>query len=353
MSAYPNTQQHPSDSSAPPVPGPPGPPRVDMMASAEMQAWIARLEAEQRTLGTRNKYLAVALGGGILVLLAAVWIVYRSTIGTYAVLDEVAITRHPANQGRLEISFRVTKPGKVYYRRNSGSIETDVIDTFDHAGDDPIRRSWAWVYEPGKDIDVTLWYRRGLFRTAETQRFATAAQADIVVLIDSTGSMSPSIAELKEKIATFSQQLKKQELEHRFALIGFGDVAEGDWLDKHDFTPDVARFQTSVDRIRRFDGGDIPESALDALEEALLLPFDEHAVRRFYLVTDATYHEPAQSGATAADVVARLEEERVLLSVFSRPQYRDDYGKLLAETGKFQEIENFGKVLSEGRVLED
>ena len=322
-----------------------------MMASAEMQAWIARLELEQRSLGKRNLVLSIALGGGILVLLAALWIIYRSTIGTYAVLDDLAITRHPANQGRLEISFRVAKPGKVYYRRNSGSIETDVIDTFHRTGE--IQRSWAWVYEPGKDIDVTLWYRRGLFRKAETERFATAARADIVILIDSTGSMSPSIAALKDKCSTFSGQLKKQALEHRFALIGFGDVAEGDWLDKHEFTSDVARFQTSVDRIKRFDGGDFPESALDALEEALLLPFDEHAVRRFFLVTDATYHEPAQSGATAADIVARLEEERVLLSVFSRPQYQDDYGKLLAETGKFQEIENFGKVLSEGRVLED
>ena len=351
MSGYTNTDHNLPGSSSPPPSDLPGLPQVDMMTSGEMQAWIARLEAEQKTLGTRNKYLAVAMAGGVLVLLGALWVVHRSTIGTYAVLDAAAITRHPANQGRLEISFRVVEPGKVHYRRISGSIETDVIDTFRRSGE--IRRSWAWVYEPGKDIDVTLWYRRGLFRKTQTERFGTAGRADIVILIDSTGSMSRSIAELQEKCVTFSERLKKQALEHRFALIGFGDVQEGLWLDKHEFTPDVARFQQSVSEVKRFDGGDLPESVLDALEEALTLPFDEHAIRRFYLVTDAAYHEPAQSGATAADLVARMEKERVLLSVFSRPQYEDDYAKLLADTGKFQEIENFGKVLSEGRVLED
>jgi hypothetical protein len=41
------------------------------------------------------------------------------------------------------------------------------------------------------------------------------------------------------------------------------------------------------------------------------------------------------------------------LSVFSRAELEGDYRDLLGQTGRFQEIENFGTVLSEGRVLED
>ena len=48
-------------------------------------------------------------------------------------------------------------------------------------------------------------------------------------------------------------------------------------------------------------------------------------MRRFYLVTDAPYHEPAKSGATAKDIADRLAKEQVLLYVFSRPEYAADY----------------------------
>jgi hypothetical protein len=267
------------------------------------------------------------------------------------VLEDVAVTRNPANQGRLELAFNVVSPGKVYYRRQSGAIETDVIDTF--LGPGPIKRSWSWTYEPGQPIDVTLWYRQGLFRGTYRERFPTASRADIVVLIDTTGSMSREIAELRQKCAAFSERLNRQALKHRFALIGFGDAGEGPWLDVHPFTSDVRDFQRSVGRVKRFDGGDLPESGLDALEEALKLPFDPDAVRRFYLVTDARFHQPTRTGATVADIAGRLGKQRVLLYVFSRRQYEANYAGLLGATGRFEEIENFGKVLSEGRVLED
>jgi len=351
MSTSEHVGENPPGVDAAPPSAPLGPPQVDMMASREMQAWIARLEAEQQTLGVRNKYLSVALGAGVLLLVILLWVVYSSTIGAYAVLDDVVVTRHPANQGRLDISFRVVKPGRVYYRRTSGSVETELIDYFNSTGE--VSRAWAWVYEPGQDIEVTLRYRGGLLRRTERQRFPTADRADIVILIDSTGSMTRFIAELKEKCVAFSKQLKEQDLDHRFALIGFGDVQEAPWLDVHGFTHDVAEFQESVSRIKRFDGGDFPESALDALEAALTLPFDDEAIRRFYLVTDARYHEPARSGLSASDVAAELETNRVLLHVFSRSQYEEDYRDLVAGAGRFEEIENFGRMLSEGRVLED
>jgi hypothetical protein len=328
-----------------------GPPQVDMMASREMQAWIARLEEQQQTLGVRNKYLTAALGAGLLLLAVVLWIVYRATIGSYAMLDDVVITRHPANQGRLEISYRVVAPGKVHYRRTSGRVETELVDYYHSPGD--VSRSWSWVYEPGEDIDVSMAYRGWLLRRTERKQFPTAARADIVILIDSTGSMTPFIDELKEKCVAFSEQLDRQALEHRFALIGFGDVKEAPWLDVHAFTGDVAAFQNRVSGIARFDGGDPAESALDALEEALKLPFGDGAIRRFYLVTDAGYHEPTRSGLTAVELAAQLEAERVLLHAFSRSQYEDDYRTLLGETGRFGQIERFGRMLSEGRVLED
>ena len=299
----------------------------------------------------RNRYLSVALAVGVLLLVVVLAIVYQATVRSYAKLDDVVITRHPANQGRLEISYRVARPGKVFYRRTSGGVETELVDYFQTPGE--VSRSWSWVYEPGEPIDVALRYRGWLGRRTEREQFATASQADIVILIDSTGSMTRFIDELKEKCVAFSEQLDRQALDHRFALIGFGDVAEAPWLDVHPFTADVGEFQARVSGIGRFDGGDFPESALDALEEALTLRFAEGAIRRFYLVTDAAFHEPTRSGLRAADLAARLESQRVLLHVFGRSQHEEEYRTLLGESGRFEEIENFGRMLSEGRVLED
>ena len=70
MTASEHTGKNPSvvQPGPPPPPAPLGPPQVDMMASREMQEWIARLEVEQETLGVRNKYLTVALAAGVLLL---------------------------------------------------------------------------------------------------------------------------------------------------------------------------------------------------------------------------------------------------------------------------------------------
>jgi hypothetical protein len=329
----------------------PKPPPPNLADSREVQSWIAKLESENRSVGRRNTVLLVALALGLLLLMLVSWAVYRSSVRSYAVLEDVVISRNPANQGRLQLSFRVVSPGKVYYRRTSGKVRTEVIDYFQHPGD--VRRVWSWVYEPGQDIDVSLLYRGGLWRRTCTERFPTAKQADIVVLMDTTGSMSRSIEELKQKCIGFSEKLREQSLEHRFALIGFGDASEDSWLDKHDFTDDAELFRQWVGGVKRFDGGDLPESALDAIEVALTLPFQENAIRRFYLVTDASFHEPSLSGARVPDIVARLEREHVLLNVFSRAEFRDAYAGLVGDSGKFQQLQEFGNVLAEGRILED
>jgi hypothetical protein len=330
---------------------PPNKPSVNLASNAEVQAWIARLESQTHSLGRRNRILFFGLGIGLVVLLAVCWWLYQSSIRSYAVLENVSIARNPTHQGRLQISFRVAKPGKVLYERVSGGIRTQVVDYFDKPGD--IERSWSWVYEPGKNIDVEVTYRSNFFRQNLAASFPTEKSADIAILMDATGSMSCLIEVLKQKCIDFSKRLTEQSLEHRFALIGFGDAQEGEWLDKHEFTAKVEEFQKWVSAIKRFDGGDMPESSLDAIESALSLPFEKNSVRRIILVTDAPFHEVTASGAKVADIVAKLQKERVLLEVFSREELQAEYAPLLDNGGKFEFLEDFGQVLAEGRILED
>ena len=350
-----------SDRPQPPPPpparrGPPPPPTrpaqsVSSPASDEMRAWIASLEAQQKSIGHRNRWLSVFLGLGLLLLLLILGWLYQTSVRTYAVLRDVRIARHPANQGRIQVSFEVVRPGKVYLSRESAGTLTEVIDYYSSPGDQ--RRDWSWVYQPGEEIQVGLLYRGAIWRRGQQQSFPTSRSADIVVLMDTTGSMSPSIATLKERCGQFSEALNQRQLAHRFALIGFGDTREGEWLDPYEFTDDVETFRQRLSDIRRFDGGDLAESALDAIEAALKLPFDEGAIRRFYLVTDATFHDPASSGSKWSDVERKLNDAKVMLNVFTREEFRSEYEALAGESGKVMTIEEFGQVLAEGRILED
>jgi hypothetical protein len=344
--------------SFPPAPGavtPPrpllAPPSIDLRTCREMQQRLVWLENQQPKLRGRNRFLAVSLLLGVVLLAAAGWTVYAATVGAYAVLDEVVIDRLPANQGRVEISFRVQRPGKVFYRRNSGNVAAELIDYFHAPGE--IHRSWSWPYTPGEELNVKVWSRRSFWPVVQAESFPTARRGDIVILIDTTSSMTHYIAELRESCLDFSRRLAAQGLAVRFALLGFGDTHEGTWLDRYDFNSDANLLQQSVAKLKRFEGSDIPESALDAVEEGLQLPLDSRAAHRFYLITDAPYHSPTRSGADPAAIAARLEQQRVQLYVFCRREFAPDYAPLLGKTGRFLEIENFGRVLSEGRVLED
>ena len=343
------TGQAPAPSSHNPVP--PNKPSANLASSVEVQAWIAKLETENKSLGRRNLALLVALGFGLVLLMLVFWWLYELGIRSYAVLDDVKISRNPNNQGRIQIAFHVAKPGKVRYQRSSGGIRTEVVDYFDRPGD--VERSWSWIYVPGKDIQVGVWYRSSFWRQNSTASFSTEKQADIVVLMDTTGSMSHCIEVLKQKCITFSKRLTEQSLNHRFALLGFGDTQEEEWLDRHEFTDSVDEFQKWVSTIKRFDGGDVPESGLDAIESALSLPFRKNAVRRIILVTDAPFHEVTASGANAADIAASLQKQGILLEVFCRAEFQSNYAPLLGDSGKFENLEDFGRVLAEGRILED
>ena len=330
---------------------PPAPPRPDMLASGEMQAWLRRLQREDEKIGRRNQYLVVALAAGVVLLVLVLSTIYRATIGSRAVIDEIAVEQDPVNPGRLQISYRVVSPGRVHCRRTSGDTTTDVVDQYRTTCE--VERPWTWSFQPGQPIEVTLWYRGGLFPRSFRQQFPTVDRADIVVLIDTTGSMDASLAALKESCVAFSARLADRSLEHRLALLGFGDTNEGVWLDAHEFTRDATEFQRWAAELRRFDGGDLPESALDAIAEALRLPLDDGALHYFYLVTDASFHAPTQNGESVETIARRLREQRVMLRVFSRAEFSRQYAPLLGTAGRFDEIEEFGKVLSEGRILED
>lgn len=148
------------------------------------------------------------------------------------------------------------------------------------------------------------------------------AGLNINFIIDTTGSMDTYIDGVKEKAIEFSKVLSDKGIDYNLGLIGFGDLLEKEKPKIYKWTKDVVKFQKQVKKIPRTCGGDIPESALDALETGLVhlgKARDSDTFKNiFILITDAPPHIPTVSGKHVPDIVSELSEQGVTVYVVAR-----------------------------------
>lgn len=97
----------------------------------------------------------------------------------------------------------------------------------------------------------------------------TKAKADVVFCFDCTGSMKPVIDNVKDHVNKFVEGLNADQsisIDWRMRAIGYGDLECGEAVQNNfDFVSDVSEFRSQVSAISMCDGGDNPESTLDAI----------------------------------------------------------------------------------------
>ena len=127
--------------------------------------------------------------------------------------------------------------------------------------------------------------------------------ADVVFVLDVTGSMGGEIDEVKENLGAFAHSLDSQGVDYRLAMVTFLDIVE----NIYPFTNDVDLFQTYIDAQYAHGGGDWKENSLDAIYAATQLQFRDQAAREFIWITDAGYHvNTAPTSLTVEAVVDAL-----------------------------------------------
>ena len=152
---------------------------------------------------------------------------------------------------------------------------------------------------------------------------------DIVFCIDVTGSMSPVIDLVKEKVRKFPHDLKDELAKKdkvvdtlRIRVIAFRDfAADADAMQASEFFTvepgsDLAKFESFVNGLSASGGGDEPESALEALSIALSSNWTHEGDRQRHVIimfTDASAHKLEArvgelSGAFKDQVVASLDD---------------------------------------------
>ena len=154
---------------------------------------------------------------------------------------------------------------------------------------------------------------------------------DIVFCIDVTGSMSPVIDLVKEKVRKFPHNIKDSLVKNgkvvgtlRVRVIAFRDFANenaADAMQASEFftvepDTDLAKFESFVSGLLASGGGDEPDSALEALSIALMSNWTHEGDRQRHVIvifTDASAHKlEARVGEVSGEfkdqVAASLDE---------------------------------------------
>lgn len=167
--------------------------------------------------------------------------------------------------------------------------------------------------------------------TLEKDTSGGVNRADIIFVLDVTGSMTQEIDGVKENIAEFADSLSYQGVDFRLGMVTFLDEIE----NIYDFTSNVQLFQQYVNEQYAHGGGDMPENSLEALMAASQFDFRLNANRIFIWITDAAYHiNNSNTQLTPQDVVNEMLTHSIVPHCIGNTTYQlDYYNPILFPTG--------------------
>ncbi len=169
-----------------------------------------------------------------------------------------------------------------------------------------------------------------------------SGQADIVFVVDTTGSMSDEINNVKTNITAFTNQLNEDyNVKVNYALIDYKDLEEdgpGTTVvvqnGSSNWYSDVDTFIARLNSLSIDGGGDAPECAVDALETARNLDYRPNASKFIILVTDAGYKILNRYEIESMDQEADLlTQSKIIASVVTSGSYQNDYRPVYEKTG--------------------
>ena len=187
-------------------------------------------------------------------------------------------------------------------------------------------------------------------------------QADIVFVIDTTGSMGGYLDTMVVKAQDFADTLEASNIDYRIGYVTFGDDIRKAVHERLAPTADIAIFKTEIEYLYAYGGADGPENQIDAIDYARAASTDTtsnpagsfqndmsftyriDAAKIFILLTDIEYHVPGEtysdvlyyypSGVanTVSEEIAKLNGSGVNCYVVA-PTGIEGYERLAEETG--------------------
>lgn len=205
------------------------------------------------------------------------------------------------------------------------------------------------------------------FKSIDKASGATG-KADIVFVVDTTGSMGGAISNTKNNINDFSKRLVDEyNIDANFSLIEFKDITyDGDKSTKQhknntsNWFTNINYFKNKVNALYPSGGGDTPETVIDALAMAYGLNYRNDATKFVILVTDAPYKTDNSYGIKDMQEMSELfSKNNIIVSAISYDE--NWYKQIIDQTaglfgyiyGDFSEIllklaNRIGKLTNDG-----
>jgi uncharacterized protein YegL len=137
---------------------------------------------------------------------------------------------------------------------------------------------------------------------------------DLLVAIDTTGSMGDEISYLKTELQAILDDLRRTHrgLDIRLSLIVYRDIGDEYVTRTFAFTSDLNSIQAQLAHQYVSGGGDYPEAMDQALIRAMNQQWRADAVKSLLLVADAPPHDQLVGRAWAAAEVARAKRIHIV-----------------------------------------
>ncbi|MCR5835634.1 MAG: cellulose binding domain-containing protein [Lachnospiraceae bacterium] len=167
-------------------------------------------------------------------------------------------------------------------------------------------------------------------------------QVDIVFVVDTTGSMNSYIKNVKNNLIAFVEELEEANIKSNFALVDYRDITcDGEHStnvkqndDGSNWFKSATDFKKEIEKLTVGGGGDLPETAVDALEMARQLDMRKSSQKFFILVTDAGYKINNNYGISSMEeMINLLVNDEINTSVVSNGKYSETYRDLYEKTG--------------------
>ena len=176
---------------------------------------------------------------------------------------------------------------------------------------------------------------------------------DLAFVIDTTGSMSPYIRQVKNNIVAFARSLEDQGRNLRMSVIEFRDIKEdGEGSTKLHYNASgspwflkVDDLQAELDKLSVNGGGDNDETPIDALDMLLHqsdMKWRSSANKFAFVLTDAGYKTDNSHGyGSLKEVANQLKDYDIVTSAITTSGEKKPYEELYKTSGgQYTDIES-------------
>lgn len=198
------------------------------------------------------------------------------------------------------------------------------------------------VYELDRTTSSAEFNTKPLFTSQERAARVNdliKGEADIIFVVDNTGSMNSPINNVVNNLSAFTNSLSGYDIQ--YGVVEFGDL--GSKFEASPFMQSEDDVKQRLSQIHTGGGGRLlEENALEGIMKALDYPFrGGSATKEIILVTDAGFHDKSVDGYsdfTDKEVAQALKAKDARLSVVTRKQHMPLYENNLVDDGMMLDI---------------